>query len=271
MSVTRVLLDDLRLRRAIEPPDGAGAPAWNEISPWPQLACCQGPKGKRRNVFEWGHPRSAVVLHFLYRLLENSPWREEDRRAAARSLMEQVWISLRRHDRTQGRAVHQILVRASHSGTFRLSPQWLRIRPAGPQEGWRCDMCGGRSAHSIRHVCPRNGCPGHLEPARDGGSDNHYRRLYESTTLPPDLRVEEHTAQIDSDEARQRQERFKTGEDSPPEFLDDLRGRRRPRRPGGCFSSQRSTRTLQLHSTGGARRKAGHAGAGLDLLPPQSA
>ncbi len=211
-SVTRVLLDDLRLRRAIELPDGAGAPAWNEISPWPQLACCQGPKGKRRNVFEWGHPRSAVVLHFLYRLLENSPWREEDRRAAARSLMEQVWISLRSHDRTRGRAVHQILVRASHSGTFRLSPQWLRIRPAGPQEGWRCDMCGSRSAHSLRHVCPRNGCPGHLEPARDGGSDNHYRRLYESTTLPPDLRVEEHTAQIDSDEARQRQERFKTGE-----------------------------------------------------------
>ena len=38
--------------------------------------------------------------------------------------------------------------------------------------------------------------------------ENHYRILYESTDLPPALSVEEHTAQIESDEARQRQDKF---------------------------------------------------------------
>ena len=40
----------------------------------------------------------------------------------------------------------------------------------------------------------------------------HYRILYESASLPPTLHAEEHTAQIASDEARQRQERFKRGD-----------------------------------------------------------
>lgn len=42
--------------------------------------------------------------------------------------------------------------------------------------------------------------------------ENHYRILYDAMDLPPALSAEEHTAQIDSDEARRRQNRFKKGE-----------------------------------------------------------
>ena len=41
---------------------------------------------------------------------------------------------------------------------------------------------------------------------------NHYRILYENEQLPPSLYAEEHTAQIESDVARHRQDRFKNGE-----------------------------------------------------------
>ena len=52
-----------------------------------------------------------------------------------------------------------------------------------------------------------------LTPANDDHlRENHYRILYDSVVLPPALSAEEHTAQIDSDEARRRQDRFKNGE-----------------------------------------------------------
>ena len=44
------LLDELRLHRAMSLPEGAGAPTWSEVSPWPQQAYGLGAPGKRRNV-----------------------------------------------------------------------------------------------------------------------------------------------------------------------------------------------------------------------------
>ena len=98
------------------------------------------------------------------------------------------------------------------NGTFRFDPRWLRIKLAGSDEVWECDTCATLSTHNIRSVCPRNRCPGTLVRANQGRlKENHYRILYESTDLPPALSVEEHTAQIESDEARQRQDNFKNG------------------------------------------------------------
>ena len=83
---------------------------------------------------------------------------------------------------------------------------------AGPDEVWVCDTCATMSSHNIRGVCPRNRCPGILSRAnQERLGENHYRILYESADLPPALSAEEHTAQIDSDEARQRQDKFKNG------------------------------------------------------------
>ena len=68
------------------------------------------------------------------------------------------------------------------------------------------------STHNIHDVCPRNRCPGTLSRAsQERLQENHYRILYQSANLPPALSAEEHTAQIDSDEARQRQDKFKNG------------------------------------------------------------
>ena len=106
-----------------------------------------------------------------------------------------------------------ILSRTKTNGTFRLNPRWLRIHLAKPDEIWECDSCASLTYHNVRNVCPRNKCPGNLEPADQSRlRENHYRILYESKGFPPVLSAGEHMAQIESDEARERQDRFKNGE-----------------------------------------------------------
>ena len=200
------LVDDLRVHHAISLPEGEGTPAWSDVSPWPQRAYGLGAPGKRRNVSEWGSTRSALVSHFLHRLLAESRLSEDQKRLASVKLMKDVWRALRDY-------ADDILSHGTTNGTLRLNSCWLRIKLAEPDEVWECDTCASLSAHNIRCVCPRNGCPGKLSlVAQTRLTENHYRILYESTDLPPVLKAEEHTAQIESGEARQRQERFKSGE-----------------------------------------------------------
>ena len=200
------VLDELRPRRALNLPSRPSLP-WSDVSPWPQQAYRIGTPGGQKNVLRWGGPQSAVISHFLHRLLADSGLSPEQRRQASIKLMDEVWKALRQ-DRK-----HPILSRGKASGTFRLDSAWLRIMPADPAEVWECGLCASLSTHNIRGVCPRNGCPGHLVPANQGRlAENHYRVLYDAVNLPPALSAEEHTAQIDSDEARRRQDRFKKGE-----------------------------------------------------------
>ena len=201
------LLDEMRPRRAMSLPEGAGTPAWSDISPWPQQAFGTAPPGRRRNVLRWGGPQSAIVSHFLRRLLVDSDLSDDGKRSASIELMTEIWRALRDHARDP------VLLPARENGTFRLDSRWLRIKPADLDELWECDTCATLGSYNIRGVCPRNHCPGTLSPARRerlGG--NHYRLLYESPGLPPELRAEEHTAQIDADEARKRQDAFKNGD-----------------------------------------------------------
>ena len=207
------LLDELRLHRAISLPEGAGVPPWHDVSPWPQQAYGLGAPGTRQNVSEWGGRQSAIVSHFLNRLLAESRLSDGQKRSASMKLMKDVWYALRDFDRNNDHADDHILLPGKTNGTFWLNSCWLRIKLADLGEVWECDTCASLSAHNIGGVCPRNRCPGYLlrtDHARL--RENHYRILYESNDLPPVLHAEEHTAQIESNEARQRQDRFKKGE-----------------------------------------------------------
>ena len=201
------LLDEMRSRRAVNLPAGAHAPTWKDVWPWPQRAFGIGRPGRRRNVAQWGHPQSAAVSHFLRRLLWGSGLPESEKRAASIELMKEIWRAVREH------SDDPILQHTSANGTFRLNPRWLRIKRVSPDKIWECDTCATLSSYDVRGICPRNTCPGTLSPARSEGLEgNHYRILYKSPTLPPALHAEEHTAQIEADEARKRQERFKNGD-----------------------------------------------------------
>lgn len=200
------LLDEMRPRRAINVPEVSHAPGWNDISLWPQQAYCKGRPGGKRYVLQWGGPQSTVVRHFLSRLTRDSSLSVDEQRQVSIALMAEIWSALRCYEHPP------ILARGTANGTFRLNPGWLRIKLADPGEVWECDICATLSTHNIRDVCPRNRCPGTLQPADQNRlAGNHYRLLYDSATLPAALRSAEHTAQIDSDEARRRQDGFKNG------------------------------------------------------------
>ena len=199
-------LDELRPRRAVSLPSTADAPTWREVSPWPQMACGVGVPGGRRKVFEWGGPRSSIVSHFLWRVLKHSGLSDDAVREASTTLMKEVWHALRTV------SIEPVLARAKIDGTFMLNPRWLRVSAAEPDDTWECDTCATVTTHNIREICPRSRCPGKLVLADQKRlAENHYRILYENLNLPLSLKAEEHTAQIDSDEARKRQERFKQG------------------------------------------------------------
>lgn len=199
------LLDELLLRRAINLPVRPSLD-WSEISPLLQQEYRKGPPSGKKHVRQWGGPQSAVVSHFLYRLLANSGLSTDQKRSESIRLMDKVWKALRR-DRD-----HPILACGTGNGTFRINPDWLRIELADFGAIWECGTCATLRTYNIRGICPRNGCPGDLKPAnQERLQENHYRILYDALDLPPALSAEEHTAQIDSDEARRRQNRFKQG------------------------------------------------------------
>ncbi len=200
------LLDELRPHRAVNLPEGAGTPTWKDISPRPQWSYAIGRPRGRKHVSQWGAPTSALVTHFLCRLLSDSGLSDDRKKSAATELMEKVWRAL------QQQTDAPVLSPGKANGTFRLNPNWLRIKLAELHEIWECDTCAALAAYNVRGVCPRNRCPGTLRCAnQERLKENHYRLLYENTDLPPKLSAEEHTAQIDSDEARRRQDKFKKG------------------------------------------------------------
>lgn len=215
LQLTGYLLDELRSQLAMELPEHVGVPVWGDVCARSQQCYCLGPPGKRNNVREWGAGSSAVVKHFLRRILKDSGLSDSEQIQAAVNLMKEIWESIVREYDTDKQEADKILcsvLSKGKGGTFRLNSRWLRVRLAGKEEIFECDTCGRFSAHNIRGVCPRNGCPGSLAVVDiDRLKENHYRVLYESSDLPPTMLAEEHTAQIESDMARRRQERFKNG------------------------------------------------------------
>ena len=206
------ILDELRVRRAMNLPEGSEVPGWSDVSAWNPQAYGLGPPGKRRNVREWGGPQSTIVRHFLRRLLADSGLPDDQKRSKSIHLMEDVWDTLLNRYGRHGKSEYHILTPVPANGTFRLNPRWLRIQLAAPNEVWECKSCASLTVHNVRNVCPRNKCPGNLRPADQSRlQEDHYRILYESRNFPPTLSAEEHTAQIGSDEARKRQDRFKAG------------------------------------------------------------
>lgn len=211
-SLIGFLLDELRIRHALALPDNPSAPAWNDdVCQWPQQACCGGAPRRRSNVFQWGSPQSAVVTHFLCRLASGAGVPAAEAKDASVALMKDVWRALRARDDKHADG-NRLLSAGTANGTFRLNSRWLRVKPAQPNELWECVTCATVTGLNIRGICPRSGCPGDLRLVNDQRlAENHYRVLYENPDLPPELLAEEHTAQIDSDEARRRQHKFKSG------------------------------------------------------------
>ena len=204
------LLDYLRMRRALSLPKESYTPPWKDIYPYSQQAFSKHKPQNQRNVSEWGGEQSDVVKYFLKRLLGADVLSEKEKSQSVK-LMKQMWETVREYDEDQPEE-KKIFTRASKNGEFRLNSGWLRVKLAKQDDVYRCDTCARLSIHNIRGICPRGKCSGTLEHAIQKRLDeNYYRKMYQDEDLPAKLRAEEHTAQIESDKAREIQEEFKKG------------------------------------------------------------
>ena len=207
-NVVSHLLEMMLSRYAVATPNVPGL-SWGDIAPRPQRAYKVGAVGSVRNVSQWGHRQSAAI-DYLVRLLGGG--RTERNVKDAQDLMVAVWRAVRAWDRGR-RSDQQALVRAQNTNNgFRLNPEYIRVNLVADANIWECGTCAGVSLVNIRGLCPKYRCSGRLTPMSDDALErNHYRLLYEGDALPLNFRAEEHTAQIETEEAKTRQDDFKSG------------------------------------------------------------
>lgn len=85
-----------------------------------------------------------------------------------------------------------------------------KIKISTPKEVYICSKCKKITTHNVENVCPSYHCDGELHPidCKEVFADNHYFNIYNNLDIR-DLRVVEHTAQLDRDMAYDYQKKFK--------------------------------------------------------------
>ena len=206
----QVLLDFMRNDHAFELVSGKGIKInWNDLGlQKPQHRVCIGPPKKQWGVVSWDG-KTGRRAQFLSKMFEAHGIDRHEALEMAQSALRHLWEILVECD-TELPTDDKFLARAPEG--WMLNPNWWRVSPLGQNEQlYQCDTCSQLQPISVRKMCTRYRCSGTLRPiVAHGLSSNHYRSLYQ-LDLPGDLRVEEHTAQIDKGKARDFQRDFKAG------------------------------------------------------------
>ena len=211
-----VLLNSMRADRAVEIRTETGVSVdWADLGlQTSQMRIRIGPPRRPRGVRNW-YVRSwdgetGKRAGFLVKFLVSRGVAQEAAVEEAVKALRTFWESLGKCEENAPSSRDRLLLPVDDER--RLNPDWWRLRPvADDGVTFRCSTCGRLQAVSVWGVCPRHACPGKLEQvdARHLES-NHYRLLYQEK-LPASLRVEEHTAQLDKEKAREFQREFKSG------------------------------------------------------------
>lgn len=211
-----VLLDSMRTDRAVElRSEPAVSLAWADLGVQrQQMRLSSNTKGKLRFAEKRWSGKTGRRVSFLANLLMNRGFTAERVVEQSVEALQAIWETLRQCDEHAPSANDRLLIPVEDAR--RLNPDWWRLRFVGDADSiYQCDKCGRLQAVSVRGICSRQSsrqrCPGALkEIRRQQLEPNHYRLLYEAE-LPGSLRVEEHTAQIDKEKAREFQREFREG------------------------------------------------------------
>ncbi|MEW6244892.1 MAG: helicase-related protein [Bacillota bacterium] len=207
--LVRVLLNTARSDRAVELQMHKGIRlSWDDLRlRGNQLALrLDEPKGnKLERSWSGRRTRRVAILKRLLEMRSPSAPLEETAVFTLRS----IWERIGQHD-SSVRDTERIL---SGSGEAkRLNPNWWRALPIRPEHTvWVCTVCGQIQSFEALGHCLNFRCGGALRAVQAHDLEpNHYRELY-LEIVPAAIRVEEHTAQIDKDRARELQDDFKHG------------------------------------------------------------
>jgi hypothetical protein len=210
LSLTFMLLDQLRRDRAVELDTREEAELdWTDLELFgAQRIVRVGPPGGQTQIVSW-NGRQGWRAQLLAKILVRRGHRREDALEIADQTLRSIWDHVIGFSDKQ-RAGSQLLRRVN-SGR-RLNPVWWRARPVEPPDTlYRCEVCNRIESVSCEGICTRRGCTGNLEPIKAAAlEENHYRTLYRER-LAGDLVVEEHTAQLSTDRAREVQRDFQNG------------------------------------------------------------
>ena len=203
-----ILLNTMRLDRAVELPEEAKI-QWKALGLHGSQTAYLPASAREKHTRAWSGEKTARV-DYLVRVAGDCS--EKAIEAAVHTLRE-VWQAILDSERRMSSRHGAHLLCGAHGSQRRLNPHWWRVE-AVPDDGpvYRCDTCGRLQLVNVRDVCVRKGCKGRLVGIPSSELDaHHYRTLYRET-LPGNIRVEEHTAQIEHDKAREYQIAFKDGQ-----------------------------------------------------------
>ena len=201
------LLATLKIRNCVTLPDGVDikSDADGRFSPrnFQTSIRLSGPDG---SVMAWipklgGHNARLDLVERVFERVESS--------SDARAWLELVWLWLT--DSASPAAGVLVSLNDKRFGTvWRLNHDRLEFVIDGHgADARRCQTCRLTTWYDIEKVCTRYKCKGTTE-AGGFDPDDHYRSLYLSIEAIPAV-IDEHTAQLDSEEAARRQADFIRG------------------------------------------------------------
>ncbi len=208
LDVVLALFETLRMRRAMSISVEPGISLdFSELGlRATQVSAKIGAPNTASRIIAWDGARTHRI-NLLRRIFAHRNGGEELAIESLLDCLRSIWSHVADFDDRQP-AEEGLLVRTERN-TYRLNPAWWRA--STPDRVYQCAICQRIQSGAFGGVCLRYGCPGKVavEPA-DRSRGNHYRSLAENP-LPGRMRVEEHTAQLSTDLAREFQRDFKLG------------------------------------------------------------
>ena len=207
-----ILLHSMRADRAVElRTENSVSLSWNDLSlQGRQALVLMNEKGELKKGEKRWSGRTGKRVRFLAKLLMRMKDDLSQEKAIDQAVeaLRVAWDHAKQSDENAPSSHDRLLIPVDDAR--RLNPDWWRLSLITDDDKiFQCDTCGRLQSVSVRAVCPRHRCPGTLkEVHRVNLEPNHYRFLYEED-LPGTLRVEEHTAQLDKEKAREFQREFR--------------------------------------------------------------
>jgi hypothetical protein len=205
------LLDSMRADRAVElQTENAVSINWSDLGlQASQMRFRIGPPKRQKGVRSWDG-KTGKRVRFLTKLLKRNGLSEEKAIDEAIKALRIIWNTIKECDENAPSSYARLLIPVEDAR--RLNPEWWRLFSISDSNViFQCDTCGRLQTISVHGICSRHRCPGILKEIRVIDLEpNHYRLLYEAD-LPGSLRVEEHTAQLDKEKAREFQKEFREG------------------------------------------------------------
>ena len=140
-------------------------------------------------------------LDYLMRVLNKKGFTID--RNIAINMLKSIW------DRILCNPDKEILV--SNNGKYRINSEKIFI--SREKDWYYCNKCRKITMHNINNVCPTYKCDGELTKINidDEFRNNHYYKIYQNLDIR-DLRIVEHTAQLNRETAYEYQKKFKAKE-----------------------------------------------------------